>query len=67
MAREKIKTEKRAVKIVDGYITVEIVRREKQSSDKRKVRNPLRILKGEKGNFDRMEQRAPAEHKGQTS
>jgi hypothetical protein len=63
MDQEKTKTEKRAIKIVDGYITVEVVRREKQPSDKGKVRKPLRILKGKNG---RMEQRASAEHQGQT-
>jgi hypothetical protein len=45
MGQEKIRTEKRAIKIVDGFITVEIVRRKKQPWDKGKVRNPLRILK----------------------
>lgn len=63
MGQEKIKTEKRAIKIVDGYITVEIIRREKQPSDKGKVRKALRILKGKNG---RMERRAPADDKGQT-
>jgi hypothetical protein len=48
MGREKTKTEKRAIKIVDGYITVEVIRREKQPSDKGKVRKALRILKGKK-------------------
>jgi thioredoxin len=48
MAKEKIKTEKRAIKIVDGFITVEIVRRKRQPWDKAKVRNSLRILKRRK-------------------
>jgi len=30
MGQEETKTEKRATKIVDGFITVEIVRREEQ-------------------------------------
>jgi len=48
MAKEKIKTEKRAIKIVDGFITVEIVRRKRQPWDKGKLRNYLRIFKGKR-------------------
>jgi hypothetical protein len=48
MGEEENKTERGAIKIVDGYITVEIVRRKKQPSDRGKVRKALRILKGKK-------------------
>ena len=47
MGQGEIKREERAIKIVDGFITVEIVRREKKPSDKKeKMRNTLKFLKG---------------------
>jgi hypothetical protein len=45
MGQKKTQTEKRAIEIVDGYITVEIVHRKKQPRDKGKVSNFLRTLK----------------------
>jgi hypothetical protein len=42
MGEGETKTERGAIKIVDGYITVEIVRRKKQPSDKGKTRKSLR-------------------------
>jgi len=65
MGQEKIKTEKRAIKIVDGFITVELVRRKKQPWDKGKVRNSLRILKGKRKQNGRMERRAPVDYEGE--
>jgi hypothetical protein len=65
MGQEEIKTERRAIKIVDGFITVEIVRR-KKPSDKKGKGNILRILKRGKGKNGRMERRASADDKGQT-
>jgi hypothetical protein len=50
MGQGKTKREESAIKIVDGYITVEIVRREKKPSDKKgKKENILRLLKGKHG------------------
>ena len=49
MSHEKLEREERAIKIVDGFITVEVVRREKKPSDKNeKKRNILKILKGKR-------------------
>ena len=46
MGRRKLKREEGAIKTVDGYITVEIVRREEKPSDKKgKKRNILGIFK----------------------
>ena len=62
MGQKKTKTEKRAIKIVDGYITVEIVHRKKQSRDKGKVSSFLRTLKEKRKRNDRMERRTPADY-----
>jgi hypothetical protein len=55
MGEEENKTERGAIKIVDGYITVEIVRRKKQPSDKGKTRKSLKFLKAKRKQNGRTE------------
>jgi len=62
MVQKNTKTEKRAIKIVDGYITVEIVHRKKQARDKGKVGNFLRTLKEKRKQNVRMERRDPIDY-----
>jgi hypothetical protein len=62
MGQKKTQTEKRAIEIVDGYITVEIVHRKKQPRDKGKVSNFLRTLKEKRKQNVRMERRDPVDY-----
>ena len=62
MGQKRTKTGKSAIKIVDGYITVEIVRRKKQPRDKGKIGNFLRMLKEKRKQNDSMERRAAADY-----
>ena len=49
MSQDKIQSETRAIKIVDGYITVEIVERRKKPEDSKEKKNFLRLFKGKRG------------------